>query len=168
LDVKFHQGASLAPGWAVMVIRDGPPAQFPLVGPNDARLARLIQEFKAKMLKAGMTAAADPNVFSTEHLPGPRLDPDRRQSLAFVRQALISNLDRNRKPSFVLVLLVREDEYIYPGLKRFGDVELGVNTTCMLLLPKKALLDDPKKRDQYYSNVALKVRILVSVHRRFG
>jgi eukaryotic translation initiation factor 2C len=146
-----------------MVVRDGPPAHFPLAGATDARLTRLIQEFKGKMLKAGMAVTADPKVFFTEQLPGPGPDPDRKKSLALVRQALISNLDRNRKPSFVLVLLAREDDYIYPGVKRFGDVELGVNTTCMLLLPKKALPDDSKKRDQYYSNVALKVRTPVSV-----
>jgi eukaryotic translation initiation factor 2C len=162
LDVKFHKAATLAPNWAVMVVRDGPPGRFPLQGgPTDPLLTDLIQGFKAKLIKAGLTVPTDPTVFFTEQLPGPNADADRTQSIKMIRTALVKNLDRNRKPSFVLVLLAMEDNYIYPGVKRLGDVELGVNTVCMLLLPRKALVPDVKKRDQYYSNVALKVRSLL-------
>jgi eukaryotic translation initiation factor 2C len=158
LDVKFHKAATLAPNWAVMVVRDGPPGRFPLQGgPTNPQLTDL----KAKLIKAGLTVPTDPTVFFTEQLPGPTPDPDRKKSLGLIRAALVKNLDRNRKPSFVLVLLAMEDNYIYPGVKRLGDVELGVNTVCMLLLPRKALVPDVKKRDQYYSNVALKVRSLL-------
>jgi eukaryotic translation initiation factor 2C len=140
-----------------MVVRDGPPRDFPINGPTDPKLSELVQGFKAKMIKAGMQVQADPKIFVTDALPGPGADPNRAKSLALIRQALIKNLDKNRKPSFVLVLLCLVDDYIYPGIKKLGDVDLGVNTSCMLLMPKKALVPDPKKRDQYYSNVALKV-----------
>jgi eukaryotic translation initiation factor 2C len=158
LDVKFHKAATLAPNWAVMVVRDGPPGRFPRQGgPTDPLLTELVRAFKAKLIQAGLTVPADPVVFFTEQLLEPNADPYRRNSLALVRAALTRNLDRNRKPSFVLVLLAMKDNYIYPGVKRIGDVELGVNTVCMLLLPRQALALDVRKRDQYYSNVALKV-----------
>jgi eukaryotic translation initiation factor 2C len=116
-----------------------------------------VQGFKAKLIQAGLTVPADPIVFFTEQLLEPNADPYRRRSLVLVRAALTRNLDRNLKPSFVLVLLAKEDNFIYPGVKRLGDVELGINTVCMLLLPRKALARNVGQRDQYYSNIALKV-----------
>jgi eukaryotic translation initiation factor 2C len=140
-----------------MVVRDGPPDRFPFRGPQDAGMLDLIGGFKQKMVSAGINVPpAEPKVFFTEPLPGPNADPGRRRALALIKNALAKNLDRSKKPSFVLVFLALEDNYIYPGVKKIGDVDMGVNTVCMLLLPKKALIEDRKKRDQYYSNVALK------------
>jgi eukaryotic translation initiation factor 2C len=162
LDVKFYKAATPAPKWAVMVVRDGPPRRFPLQGgPTDPQLTEFTQGFKAKLIKGRLSVPTDPAVFFTEQLPGPNADADHFQSLKMIRAALVKNLDRNRKPSFVLVLLATEDNCIYPGVKRLGDVELGVNTVCMLILPRKALVPDVQKRDQYYSNVALKVHSLL-------
>jgi eukaryotic translation initiation factor 2C len=158
LDVKFRKVATLAPNWAVMVVRDGPAGRFPLQdGPTDSLLTDLVQGFKAKLIQVGLTVPMNPVVFFTEQLPGPNIDQDRKKSIALIRAALVKNLDRSRKPSLMLVLLAMEDDHIYPGVKRLGDVELGLNTVCMLLLPRKALLLHGNQRDQYYSNVALKV-----------
>jgi hypothetical protein len=100
----------------------------------------------------GITVSGGMTTFTARVLPP--------QSLKITRTPLVKNLDRNRNPSFALVLLSMEDNYIHPGVKRLGDGELGVNTVCMLL-PRKALVPDVKKRDQYYSNVALKVHFLL-------
>jgi eukaryotic translation initiation factor 2C len=159
LNVKFHKPATLAPNWAVMVVRDGPPGRFPRQGGlTDPLLTELVQGFKAKLVQAGLAVPIDPRPFYTEPLPELDADPGRAISLALIRATFVRILDRlNYKPCFLLVLLAKKDNFIYPGVKRIGDVELGVNTVCMLLLPRQALALDVRKRDQYYSNVALKV-----------
>jgi eukaryotic translation initiation factor 2C len=173
LDVKFQRGASLTPGWAVCVVLNGP--RIPFKGPNDLGFIELIQSFKVKMLRTGMVVPTDPMVFSTDVLPTSDQDPSRIRSLALIKQALKQNLNPRSKPSFVLVLLCMKDKCIYSSIKRLGDVRqselalasarsytsaqvvLGLNTVCMLLTDRGALVADSKKRDQYYSNVALKV-----------
>jgi eukaryotic translation initiation factor 2C len=117
LDVKFHKAATLAPNWAVMVVRDGPPGRFPLQGrPADPQLNELIQGSKAKLTKAGLTVPTDQIVFFTEQLPRPNADPDRTQSIKVIRTALMKNLDRNCKSSFLLlVFLAMENNHIYPA-----------------------------------------------------
>lgn len=54
----------------------------------------------------------------------------------------------------MLVILSGRDNYIYPGIKRICDVELGIHTIHML---SNKVLTDSNKQDQYFSNVALKV-----------
>lgn len=154
LDVKFHKGASLAPGWAVLIVRDGGRDTFK--GPTDPQLTGFLKTFETKLRSAGMDVpASGPRVLSTDMLPPPNQDPGRQKALEMIKERITKNLDPRKKPSFILVLLALEDNYIYPGIKRLGDVVLGVHTVCMLL--PKALRDDPKKQDQYFSNVALKV-----------
>jgi hypothetical protein len=113
---------SLAPGWAVCIVRDGPPERIPFNCANDSNLVDIIQAFKKKLLRTGMTVPAEPTVFFTDTLPGPKTDPDRKRSIALVGQAFVQNLNSGVKPSFVLVLLCSEDSYIYPCVKRLGDV----------------------------------------------
>jgi eukaryotic translation initiation factor 2C len=103
-------------------VRDGPPQRIPFSSAGDPGLVDLIQGFKQKLLRAGMTVPADPKVFFTEGLPGPNHDPDRKRSLALIKQAFTQNLNPKAKPSFVLVLLCMEDDHIYPGVKHLGDV----------------------------------------------
>jgi hypothetical protein len=113
---------SLAPGWAVCVVRDGPRERIPFNCADDPGLVDLIRGFKKKLLRAGMTVPADPNVFFTDLLPGRAADPDRLRSLAFIEQSFAQNINSGVKPSFVLVLLCTEYNYIYPCVKRVGDV----------------------------------------------
>ena len=153
LNVKFHRGATLA-NWWVLVVRDGPGSL--INDPNDPQLVGLCRGFSDKCRASGMTfPAAPPQVLAAQLLP-PNNDPNRTGSINKIRQTIMKKLDseRGRKPSFILVLLSRVDNYIYPGIKRLGDVELGIHTVHMLL--EKAL-KDPKKQDQYFSNVALKL-----------
>ena len=153
LNVKFHRGATLA-NWWVLVVRDGPASI--INNPNDPQLIGLCTGFSEKCRASGMTfPTAPPQVLATELLP-PSTDPNRTGSINKIRQTIRKKLDseRGRKPSFILVLLSRVDNYIYPGIKRLGDVELGIHTVHMLL--EKAL-KDPRKQDQYFSNVALKL-----------
>jgi hypothetical protein len=153
LNVKFHQGATVARWW-VLVVRDGPASI--INDPNDPKLISLCKGFAEKCKASGMTLpSAPPRILATQLLP-PSTDPNRAGSISNIRQTIKKALDaeHGKKPSFILVLLSRVDNYIYPGIKRLGDVDLGIHTVHMLL--EKALRD-PKKQDQYFSNVALKV-----------
>jgi hypothetical protein len=150
LDVKFQRGVTVT-SWWVLVVRDG---EGPFSGPNDPVLSGLVMGFAAKCTRSGMTMpAGKPRLLSTS-LPPANVDPSRTRAIDVIRQAIKTELSNGGKPSFMLVLLSGRDNYIYPGIKRLGDVELGVHTVHMLLL---SALKDPAKQDQYFSNVALKV-----------
>jgi eukaryotic translation initiation factor 2C len=158
LDVTFHRGGNMS-NWAVMIVQEQGQARFQ--GPNDQNLLGLIAGFANKCRKAGMTVPqGNPKIFATPKLPDVNRDPFRADAIETIRKTIVSNLNPQNKPSFILVLLSRVDNYIYPGIKRLGDVVLGVHTTCMLL--DKALGPSfkpktPQQQDQYFSNVALKV-----------
>lgn len=153
LDVKFHRGAAIR-NWWVLVVRDGNEV---LQGNTDPRLRGLVEGFMKKCASSGMTIPATlPKLMSTPPLVSPFQDPSRAQAMDQIRDLIRTNLQQapNAKPSFILVLLSNRDNYIYPGIKRLGEVEFGVHTVHMQL--NKAL-GEPKKQDQYLSNVALKV-----------
>lgn len=153
LDVKFHRGAIVS-SWWVLVVHDG---RRTLQGPQDQRLVDLVDGFSRKLGKSGITMPnGKPTLLRPAVLFHPSEDSDRSKSLDNIRKVVKEELSKRPKPSFVLVLLENRDNYIYPGIKRIGDVELGINTIHMQI--EKALAKgDPNKQDQYFSNVALKV-----------
>ncbi|KAH0580660.1 Protein argonaute 1B [Termitomyces sp. J132] len=152
LDVKFHRGAHVS-SWWVVVVRDG---MNMISGPSDARLLALVQGFSAKLGRSGMSIPQDrPRLIHIDLSPE-RGDPNRIGAIDKIRTSFKDNLanSQGRRPSFILVLLENRDNYIYPAIKRIGDVELGLHTVHMQL--SKAITDE-RKQDQYFSNVALKV-----------
>jgi eukaryotic translation initiation factor 2C len=152
LDVKFHRGGTVSTWW-VLVVRDGPESM--INDPNDSRLTSLLKGFAKKCEQSGMKVLNPPRILAAQ-LKNPNQDPTRSASIDVIRETFKKNLalDKGKKPSFILVLLSRVDNFIYPGIKRLGDVELGIHTVHMLL-PKA--LKDARKQDQYFSNVALKL-----------
>ena len=152
LDVKFHRGGTVSTWW-VLVVRDGPESM--INDPNDSRLTSLLKGFAKKCEQSGMKVLNPPRILAAQ-LKNPNQDPTRSVSIDVIRETFKKNLalDKGKKPSFILVLLSRVDNFIYPGIKRLGDVELGIHTVHMLL-PKA--LKDARKQDQYFSNVALKL-----------
>ena len=150
LDVKFHRGGTVS-SWWVLIVRDGPSA--PINDPKDPELASLIKGFAAKCERSGMKVAAPPAIIAARLQP-PNQDPIRSGSIDAIRQAIKKQLTVSKKPSFILVILANVDNYIYPGIKRIGDVELGIHTVCM---QHSKAFRDPRKQDQYFSNVALKL-----------
>lgn len=150
LDVKFHRGARVA-SWWVVVIRDG---QNTLGGPDDPRLQGLVEGFSRKCARSGIAMPEGrPRLIPVTLMPE-RNDPGRVNSIDTLRNTFKSAIQPGKKPSFVLVLLENRDNFIYPAIKRIGDMELGLHTIHMQL--GKALGDE-RKQDQYFSNVALKV-----------
>ncbi|KAG6900095.1 hypothetical protein C0993_002943 [Termitomyces sp. T159_Od127] len=152
LDVKFHKGAQVS-SWWVVVVRDGVNM---ISGPDDARLAALVQGFSKKLERSGVAMPPGRPRLIPINLGPERNDVNRVQAIDSIRSTLKEHLTKvqGHKPSFILVLLENRDNYIYPAIKRIGDVEIGLHTVHMQL--NKALTDE-KKQDQYFSNVALKV-----------
>ncbi|KAF8637180.1 hypothetical protein AX17_002993 [Amanita inopinata Kibby_2008] len=150
LDVKFQRGATVK-SWWVLYINDG-------IGivkePGD--ILPLAQAFKNKCKNSGMIIPdSNPILLKPAKLLRPLEDDGARSgALGIIKNLLKEQQAKTGKPSFVLVLLERVDKYIYPGIKRIGDIELGIHTIHMQL--GKAL-NEPRKQDQYLSNVALKV-----------
>ncbi|KIP07875.1 hypothetical protein PHLGIDRAFT_29841 [Phlebiopsis gigantea 11061_1 CR5-6] len=152
LGVKFHEGGNMS-NWAVLLVQDGRRNEFQ--GPSDPQLRAFLQGFMEKCRSSGMTVGAPPTIMQTARLPSPAQDQGRRRAIDIITNTLKQGLDPKKKPSFVLVLLSGIDKFIYPGIKRLCDMQIGLQTVCMLL--DKATRD--KGQDQYFSNVALKVNI---------
>ncbi|KAF9236506.1 Piwi domain-containing protein [Melanogaster broomeanus] len=152
LDVKFHVGGTVKSWWLLVVNERVPIFQ----GPGDPRLTTLWQGFAGKCQRSGMLGISpnSPPALIPVQLLNPASDSGRQQSLALIRKTIQDNMKQRGKPSFMLVILSGRDNYIYPGIKRICDVELGVHTIHML---SNKVLTDSNKQDQYFSNVALKV-----------
>ncbi|KAI8977826.1 Piwi-domain-containing protein [Trametes punicea] len=153
VDVKLHTGATIS-RWAVLLVHEGRPDEFDGVG--DPQLISFLQTFLRKCASSGMAGANQPpKIIPPVTLPSARGDPNRERALDAIRQALRDNLTPTAKPSFILVLLSGIDKYIYPGIKKLCDVDLGLQTVHMLL--PKARDSRGNRQDQYFSNVILKV-----------
>ncbi|KAI0248543.1 Piwi-domain-containing protein [Lactifluus subvellereus] len=163
LDVKFHHGGKM-PNWKVLVVRDG-VAALTFRGPGDERLIGFIKAFATKCRNSGMAVGAEPPaILPTEELPSVRDDPGRRRALESISRT-IERFGDPKGISFILVLLQRKDDFIYPGIKRLCAVKFGVRSQCLLL--EKALIE--RGQDQYLSNVALKVNTkLGGINHRIG
>ena len=150
LDVKFQRGGNME-NWAVLMVLEQGKVRFK--GPTDPDMWKLIQGFRNKCAAAGLTAPNEPPRLEAAGPLAPQSeeDPFRQGAVSKLRAAVEKLM--NPRPSFILVLLDYRDNYIYPGLKKLCDMELGVATVCMQL--NKAMKEP--NQDQYFSNVALKV-----------
>lgn len=144
LSVKFKRPATV-PSWGVIGVIDGGGSIDPQV------VQQLAIGFGNKLKACGMAVPNPPKILPTQPLPPPRQDPGRRKALEYIEDA-IRKLG-TPTPKLIIFLLLRRDDFIYPGIKTLCDTKLGVHSICMQL--DKALKDQ-KKQDQYFSNVALK------------
>lgn len=114
LDVKFHQGASVA-SWWVVVIRDGMNTGS---RPTDQKLEGLVTRFTEKCKRSGMSM---PMPLPRLPITLPSLDSDTRtrtNAIERIRGTFKEKLAETvQKPSFVLVLLEKQDKHIYPAIK---------------------------------------------------
>ena len=114
LDVKFHR-ASTVSSWWVLAVRDGKDI---LKGPNDPNLKGLVEGFREKLKKSGITMPEGmPRLLPPAKCPNPQQDPGRVDALNNIRQILKEASRGAPKPSFILVLLENRDSFIYPGIK---------------------------------------------------
>ena len=114
LDVKFHRGGTVF-SWWVLVVRDGRDI---LKGPNDPNLKGLVEGFREKLKKSGVTMPEGmPRLLPPAKCSNPQQDPGRVEALNNIRQILREASKGAPKPSFILVLLENRDNFIYPGIK---------------------------------------------------
>jgi eukaryotic translation initiation factor 2C len=158
MDVNFQRGGNME-NWAVLMVLDQ-QVRLRFTGPNDPDMWNLIQGFRNKCATAGMNAPNGRPRLEAAGPLAPRSDEDPHRQVALNKvKAAVEKL-MNPRPSFILVLLDYRDNYIYPGLKKLCDMELGVATVCMQL--NKAMKE--QGQDQYFSNVALKVNTKLGGH----
>ncbi|KAH9038041.1 Piwi-domain-containing protein [Lactarius deliciosus] len=150
-DVKFHRG-SKAPNWTVLVVRDG-VKELSFGGTKDPRLLTFLDAFANKCKSNGMDLALKPSsILETDDLS--IIEDQKRRPAAVARiSRAIERFGNMKNISFVLVLLQKQDDFLYPGIKRLCAVDFGVHSQCLWL--KKAL--DERGREQYLANVALKL-----------
>ncbi|KAJ7653632.1 argonaute-like protein [Mycena polygramma] len=150
-NAQFQRGAVVT-SWWVLVVRDGQYMRKETAA-TDPVLKGLATKFGAKLQRCGLQIPSSPaKTLVTPSLQGMQ-DASRAAALTEIRKLVADALKGNEKPSFILVLLSARDNFIYPGIKRMGDVDLGVHTIHMQL--NKALSE--KGQDQYLSNICLKV-----------
>ncbi|KAG2357054.1 Piwi-domain-containing protein [Suillus spraguei] len=152
LDVKFHNGGAIK-SWWVLVVREK-DGRSVFSGADDPVLTNLWRGFGEKCRNSGISLGSQPVKLAQSLVPRAE-DPSRQQALDSIRQKIKDSIAERGKPTFILILLSRRDNYIYPGIKRICDVELGVHTIHMLT--DKVVGKEPNKQDQYFSNVALKL-----------
>lgn len=149
LGVTFHKGGNMA-NWAVLLVQEGRKGELEEFGGSaDPKLKTFLEAFSVKCRSSGMAVPNTPPLI----METPNLPRDRSQAMHAIRSVLTTRLKQNNKPSFILVLLSGMDDYIYPGIKKLCDMDLGLHTVCMLLTKARK----PQGQDQYFSNVALKV-----------
>ncbi|KAF8711992.1 hypothetical protein AX14_013179 [Amanita brunnescens Koide BX004] len=145
---KFQRGARVDSWWYIHVRAEGKP------NASENEVSTLADRFKNKAKEIGVLFADVRPISLTSIVPPPHKDSkSRSQALSIIRNQLGEQLAKTRKPSFVLVLLDRKDDAIYSGIKRIGDVELGIHTNHMVLE------NGSNKSEQYLANVALKLNV---------
>ncbi|KAI0370698.1 Piwi-domain-containing protein [Pilatotrama ljubarskyi] len=152
VNVKLHSGGAIA-NWAVLLVHEGRREEFR--DTTDPELIVFLQTFLKKCSDSGIAGADKPPRILSVSLPSPRDDNNRERAIDAIRTTLRSNFKPNTKPSFILVLLSGIDRYIYPGIKKLCDIDMGIHTVHMLL--PKARDGRGNRQDQYFSNVVLKV-----------
>ncbi len=136
LDVKFHVGGRMR-NWKVLVMCDGVEA-LSFKGPRDERLINFIKAFNNKCKNNGrQRAASDP-------CHGPAAVDQGRPWAAPHAQALkdtsrtVESFGKAKNISFILSLLQKKDDFIYPGIKRLCVVKFGVRSQCLFLKKARA------------------------------
>ncbi|PIL23418.1 Argonaute [Ganoderma sinense ZZ0214-1] len=157
-DAKFHTGVDMT-DWAVLLVNENQRNEFQFRGPKDPELHTFLEAFASKCTASGIKGADKrPRIWSVDLPPIHRDTASaRHRDIAKIGKKLTEELkkDPKKKPSFVLVLLPAADKFIYQGIKRLADVQLGVHTVHMLLPTARG--SRSSIQHQYFSSVALKV-----------
>lgn len=160
--VKFNVGATVR-AWWLLVVKEKRryPGDWESLNGSDPRLRVLADGLRAKLAQSGMTVpGGPPKLLPVISLDPVQQDPGRRAGLNYIKKGLRTEMEKctpQTRPSFMLVLLEGRDKFVYPGIKKIGDVDLGIPTVHMLF--DKVFRDslEGNKRDQYLSNVSLKI-----------
>lgn len=147
IKTRFYHGAETGE-WAVLLIK-GSDTTF--AGARDPGLRGFLQAFTAMCRNCGMSTPPQnyqPDIWETRDLR----NAPQFEILKEIRDTMDRGI-RWKRPSFLLVLLPDDKQTTYAGIKRFGDVDFGLHTVCMIVKNAR----DPKRQTQIFANVALKV-----------
>lgn len=150
-DVRFHRGSE-APKWVVLVVCDG-AKELSFNGTKDPRLITFLDTFANKCKSSGIDLDLKPSsILETDDLSIIEDQKRRPAAVAQISQT-IEKFGNMKSISFILALLQKQEDFLYPAIKRLCAVDFGVHSQCLWL--KKAL--DERGREQYLGNVALKL-----------
>ncbi|KAF9467546.1 argonaute-like protein [Collybia nuda] len=151
MGATFHKGIRVD-SWWVMVVQDG---QGTITGREDPQYVKLETGFTEKCRNSGIYMPRERPRFVQVKLPRPsNSDPGRGTAIDTISNEFQSSLSAaSQKPDFILVMLEARDKFIYPGIKRLGDVKFGIHTIHMQLPTALKI----QRQDQYFSNIALKL-----------
>ncbi|KAH9987922.1 Piwi-domain-containing protein [Russula compacta] len=148
-NVKFHRGAKVS-NWKVLVVRDGANG----ITSNDPALLRFVEAFANHCRSTGIDLAPKPSIIlETKQLPPKNRDSRHRMAAVAEISRTMELFGDMQDVGFVLVLLPREDDCLYPAIKRLCTVKIGVHSQCLSL--ETALRD--RGQDRYLTSVALKL-----------
>ena len=151
-NVKFHRGAK-ASNWKVLVVRDNADG-IALNDPSDPRLGNFLDAFVSKCRSSGIDLSPRPSaILQTDELLPIHRDQKRRSGAIAQISRTIELFGDMKNIDFILVLLPRPDDCLYPGIKHLCAVKFGVHSQCLWL--QKAL--NPQGQEQYLASVALKL-----------
>lgn len=147
-NVKFHRGAKVS-DWKVLVVRDGAKALS-----NDPELLRFVEAFANQCRNTGIDLPPRPSsILETKQLPPKNRDSRHRMAAVAEITRTIELFGDMQDVGFVLVLLPKEDDCLYPAIKRLCTVKVGVHSQCLSL--EKGLKE--RGQDRYLASVALKL-----------
>ncbi|TFK71981.1 Piwi-domain-containing protein, partial [Pluteus cervinus] len=157
--VKFHRPVTVEKWWVISV-REAKAGLLEGRDDDPSRENGLIPKFKAKLSVLGVTIQDCSGFLEVQLNDWDNDDEGRTGSIAKIRKRIDEGISTLGKPDFILVLLDARDNFIYPAIKRIGDVDLGIHTFHMQLFPALGgKFKAAKSQDQYLANVALKVNI---------
>ncbi|ESK96330.1 hypothetical protein Moror_7116 [Moniliophthora roreri MCA 2997] len=149
------RGAEVRSWWMVIVKDAVAGEQGSLLADyQDPNLLSLREKFTTKLRSSGMRLPDTLYTSITPLLPAASsADPTRKIALSILRTTFHTWFSAD-KPDFVLVLISHLDDFIYSAIKRIGDLELGLNMTCLQL---QQALSKPIIQEPYLANIAFKI-----------
>jgi eukaryotic translation initiation factor 2C len=150
--VRFHRSGK-ASNWKVLLVRDNEDEKA-LRDANSPALKAFLEAFANKCRSSGMDLSHHPSaVLATDKLIPIQQDEKGRTGAIKQISQTIERFGNAAHIDFILVLLPRPDDDLYPGIKHLCAVKFGVHSQCLSL--QRAL--DPQGQEQYLANVALKL-----------
>jgi eukaryotic translation initiation factor 2C len=156
LSGRFHRSGK-ASNWKVLLVRDNEDGTA-LSDTRSPVLETFLKAFVKKCRSSGMDLSPHPSaILATDGLLPIKQDGEGITGAINQISQTIERFGNAEDISFILVLLPRQDDYLYTGIKRLCDVKFGVHSQCLWI--QKAL--DTRRQEQYLANVALKLNTKV-------
>jgi len=121
-------------------------------------LQSFVEDLTSKLTSIGLRGVTkqsmQPIVRTCQRAPDERIQAQTEQELRMV----VQECQRSMKavPGLLVCIMPSRDTPLYRSIKRAGDQVLGISTQC-IIAPKAGISSPSRGRDQYCSNVAMKI-----------